>query len=128
MDNSANNKYICIRNAGVTKNNNNYIFDFVNDTPGDIIHLTTKSLTKTKFKNNIYWIGYEFEPGVSSQERKEFIDYIKGTETKKISEPDLRHFIEFSLQRNKVFDTYDIDCVVSPRSNRSELVQKISFL
>ena len=125
MDNSTDNKHICIRNAGVTKNNNDYIFDFVNDTSGDIIHLATKSITKTRFKNNIYWFGYEFEQGVSSQERKEFIDYIKGIGTKKIPEHDLRHFIEFSLIRNKVFDAYDIDCVVSPRSNRSELVQKI---
>ena len=53
MDNSTDNKHICIRNVGVTKNNNDYIFDFVNDTPGDIIHLATKSITKTRFKNNI---------------------------------------------------------------------------
>ena len=69
--------------------------------------------------------GYEFVENAESKDRAKFIEYLKGTGEHKISDVDLRKFIEFSLSKNDFFNSYQIDCVIYPVSERSQLVKKI---
>lgn len=114
-----------IKISGVLFKNNEFKFNFFNDSDQDIIRLASYKLNCTKFRNNVYWFGYRFEENVSSSQRAAFINYIKGL-SGNISEKDLRQFIELPLfSLKKQFSTYNIDCFVYPRSQRSQLVNKM---
>ena len=116
---------LLIKKAGIVFENNNFKFNFENDSDNDIIKLAAYKLNCTNFKNNVYWFGYKFEDNVSSSQRTSFINYIKGI-SGNIPEKDLRRFIELPLFSLKgQFNTYNIDCFVYPCSQRSQLVNKM---
>ena len=110
---------------GVRKTSNgNFQFDYSLNLPTDIIDVTSKQLYKDTFLNNIYWFGYEFKETTSSKDRTSFIHYIKGLTEPKISEEELRKFIQYPLKElNNYINQYQIDCFLYPKSNRSNLVQ-----
>lgn len=101
-----------------------FIFDYSVNLPTDIIDITSKHLYTDNFQNNVYWFGYEFKDTVSSKDRTEFIHYIKGLTEPKIEEEQLRKFVKYPLTELRQYvNQYHIDCFISPRSNRSNLVQ-----
>lgn len=110
---------------GIRKNKDgNYEFDYSFNLPTDIIDITSQRIYKDIFQNNIYWFGYQFNNSCSRKDRTEFINYIKGLTEPKITEEELRKFIQYPLvELNKYINQYKIDCFISPRSNRSNLVQ-----
>lgn len=92
---------IAQKKAGVRKcENGNFKFDFTQDSSEDIIYFSAYSIQKTTFKNNVYMFGYEFVENAESKDRAQFIEYLKGMGEHKISDVDLREFIEFSLSKN----------------------------
>ncbi len=113
--------------AGVQRHDEEYVFDFDNDYPEDIIHLANKSVYSGKYKTHKYYFGYEFNPDISSKVRTQFINHIKQTnDGQKISDFTLRRFVEQPLNSlNDVVNLYDIDAFVYPISGRSKLVNEI---
>lgn len=100
--------------------------DYSLNLPTDIINIYSNHLYTSSFGNNIYWFGYRFNEEISSKTRSEFINYIKGLTTPKITEQELDKFIIYPLKElNKYINQYHIDCFISPRSGRSALVQKM---
>lgn len=117
-------KKIC-KTSRVSFIQNEFIFNFNNDSNNDIIKLSSYQLKCSEFKNNVYWFGYEFEKSATSEQRAKFINYIKGLDGN-VSENDLRKFIELPLfSLNTKFNIYNIDCFVYPCSKRSQLVNKM---
>lgn len=112
--------------SGVRRESDGYVFDYTVDLPNDIIDIVPPQIYKTSVRNHIYWFGYQFKPTASSKQRTEFIHYIKGLGADKISDHELTQFIELPLgELHKQIDMYNIDCVVYPISNRSQLVNKM---
>ena len=115
-----------IKYSGITVDEKEIRFDFQNDSDNDIIKLASYKLNCSKFKNNVYWFGYQFERGTTSKQRTDFINYIKGIGEKKISDTVLRKFIELPMTAlSSKINTYHIDAFVYPVSGRSPLVQKM---
>lgn len=101
--------------------------DYKLDLPEDLISLVPPTIYQSSIFGNAYYFGYKFKD-VNSLDRTKFINYIKGLDKdNKISAEELRVFIERPLVLfDKKFDLYNkIDCIVYPRSNRSELVSSI---
>lgn len=111
---------------GIYKSDNTYAFNFEHDDITDIISLAGTKLYKSNIGDNIYWFGYKFNDSVNRKERSNFIDWIKGLLDNKPTEQQYEQIISRPLNllyRENVIP--DIDLVVSPRSERSELVSKI---
>ena len=115
-----------IKYSGITVDEKEIRFDFQNDSDNDIIKLASYKLNCSKFKNNVYWFGYQFEKSATSKQRTDFINYIKGIGGKKIPDTVLRKFIELPMTAlSSKINTYHIDAFVYPVSGRSPLVQKM---
>lgn len=113
-------------NEGVRYNNGDFVFDYTYNMPDDIIDIVPPQLYRTTINNKVYWFGYKFKDKVTSKQRTEFIEYIKGTGKKKISDSELRKFIELPLgELDKKINIYTLDCLVCPGSKRSDLVKKM---
>lgn len=111
---------------GIRKENNRYVFDYETDIPNDIVNLTGVKIYKSSLQGSIYYFGYEFTKNSSRKERSDFINYIKGLSDEVISKEELDRFISKPLvEFNKEINLNDIDLVIYPRSERSELVQNI---
>lgn len=106
--------------------NNDFIFDYDYDLPSDLIDIIPPQLYQSNFNNHVYWFGYKFNNEVDSKQRTAFINYIKGLSKEKISDFELKRFIEMPLNElNKQINLYAIDAFVHPVSNRSSLVKKM---
>ncbi len=117
---------INLKYSGVTVSEDDIRFDFEKDSDNDIIRLAGYRLHGTSLGNNIYWFGYEFEKTASFRQRTDFINYIKGTGDRKISDAVLRKFIEVPMAAlSAKINTYRIDTFVYPASGRSQLVSKM---
>lgn len=111
---------------GVRPDDGDYIFDFRYNLPQDIIELTPPQLYTSAINSRIYWFGYMFGDPVSSEQRTDFINYIKGIGENKIKDYELTQFIEIPLgQLHKEINISNLDCFVYPASGRSKLVSKM---
>ena len=102
------------------------MFHFFNDYSEDIIDLSISKIPyETKRFNKVYWFAYKFNDNVSSKERTDFINYLKGvSKENNISDRDLRKLIEYPLEKiSDLINLYDIDLFAYPLSNRSNLVK-----
>lgn len=120
--------YIRKRNieAGIREQKEGYVFDYTYNYPSDIVNLVSPQLYRSTHGNRVYWFGYEFNPGVSSYQRKRFIDYVKGVGDRSMPDEQLEKFIQLPLKElNSIVNTYHIDCFVYPKSGRSPLVSKM---
>lgn len=113
-------------NSGIQYDDGDYVIDYVQNHDNDLITIQPPQLYRKEFRNRIYWFGYQFNSDVSSKQRTEFINYIKGLGDKTISDADLTTLIELPLNElSKRINMYDIDCFAYPLSGRSNLVKKI---
>lgn len=113
---------------GITYNSDTDEFDikFNGDSETDIIHLTPPTIYKSDFLDNTYYFGYKFADNCSSMLRSKFIHWIKGLTEKHPSDYQYRELIAKPLKLlDKEIGLRDIKMFVYPRSNRSELVQKM---
>lgn len=118
-----------IINEGVrpTANGEGFIIDYKLDLPEDLISLQPPKLYQSNIFGAAYYFGYKFNP-TNSLQRTKFISYVKGLDPEnKITEEELRLFIEKPLILfDEQFDLYNgVDCIVYPKSNRSNLVSSI---
>lgn len=112
--------------AGIRAEGNSYFFDYTYNYPTDIVNLVSPQLYKSSHGNRVYWFGYEFNPEISSAQRRKFIDYVKGIGEETMSEGQLEKFIQMPLEELKsIVSTYHIDCFIYPLSGRSQLVSKM---
>ena len=113
-------------NEGIRKTDKGYVIDFNHNNVDDIIEIVTPQLYSSSILDNTYWFGYKFKDEVSSKERAEFLKWIKGLSEDKPNERQLIKLIARSLNSlNKVTPLSSIKCVIYPRSQRSELTNKI---
>ena len=112
--------------SGVTRNNDEYVFDFDKDRVNDIVSLAVERLSTSMFRGNVYWFGYTFNPNTSSKERTKFIHTLKGLGEGLIEETDMSRFIEMPVERlNEVHRLSSFDFFVYPVSGRSPLVSNM---
>lgn len=112
--------------SGVTRSNDEYVFDFDRDKVNDIVSLAVEKLNTSMFRGNVYWFGYTFSPEVSSKERTQFIHTLKGLNGSSINETDMSRFIEMPVERlNEVHRLSSFDFFVYPVSGRSPLVSNM---
>lgn len=112
--------------SGVARNNDEYVFDFDRDKVNDIVSLAVEKLNTSMFRGNVYWFGYVFNSEVSSKERTQFIQTLKGLNGSSISEADMSRFIELPVERlNEVHKLSSFDFFVYPVSGRSLLVSNM---
>ena len=64
--------------GGVRPDDGDYVFDYLYNLPDDIIEISPPQLFRSSIRNHIYWFGYMFKDSVSSKQRTDFINYIKG--------------------------------------------------
>ena len=111
---------------GVRPDDGDYVFDYLYNLPDDIIEISPPQLFRSSIRNHFYWFGYMFKDSVSSKQRTDFINYIKGIGDHTISDHELTQFIELPLaELDKRISMYDLDCFVYPVSKRSKLVSKM---
>lgn len=115
-----------IKYSGISIKDHDFQFDFDKDTAFDIIKLVSYELQCSKFKNNVYWLGYQFEPNASSRERTTFINALKGINSESLSEREFRHFVELPMNSLSCkVNSYKITNFVYPLSGRSQLVSRM---
>lgn len=113
-------------NEGIREVEGRYIFDYEKDEYRDLINLRGPEIYKDKIFNNVYWFGYKFNEDVSRKERSEFINYLKDLLDIKPSNKELERFINKPLiELHKVENITSIDCIIHPRSERSDLTNRI---
>lgn len=111
---------------GVRPDDGDYVFDYLYNLPDDMIEISPPQLFRSSIRNHIYWFGYMFKDSVSSKQRTDFINYIKGIGDHTISDYELTQFIELPLgELDKRISMYDLDCFVYPVSKRNKLVSKM---
>lgn len=111
---------------GVRPDDGDYVFDYLYNLPDDMIEISPPQLFHSSIRNHIYWFGYMFKDSVSSKQRTDFINYIKGIGDHTISDYELTQFIELPLgELDKKISMYDLDCFVYPVSRRNKLVSKM---
>ena len=109
--------------SGVSFNDDSYEFDYENDSLNDIVSLKSYRIKSSTFRGDVYWFGYEFNPGVSSKERTKFIHALKGLSNINIPYNDLQAFIEKPIvELNRVHRLGLFDFFAYPVSGRSPLV------
>jgi hypothetical protein len=112
--------------GGVRPDDGDYVFDYLYDLPTDIINICPPQIYRSSIRNHIYWFGYRFNDSVSSKQRTQFINYIKGIGDHVIKDYELTQFINLPLgELDKRIGMYNVDCLVYPISNRSKLVTKM---
>jgi len=124
-------KYESYSGVRVDRSTGDFIIDFDNDFPDDIIHFSVGKyeINQAQFKGKSYYFGYKFNADIDSKTRKAFIEYIKGISDRKIDPHTLRQLIEMplaSLFKKLHFNLADTDALVYPLSNRSQLVREIT--
>ena len=111
---------------GISSNGDTYQFDFDTDKPEDLIELTGPELYQSSINDNVYWFGYKFKDNISSKTKSDFIHWIKGlTDNKPTSK---QYEIIISRPFNRLCNQSEVDdisLIVSPRSERSQLVTRI---
>lgn len=104
----------------------NYVADYTYNLPYDIIDIVPPQLYKSAHLGDVYWFGYKFNPDVPSNDRTQFINYIKQIGPNKITDAELVKLIQLPLNElNKQINLYDISSFVYPLSGRSNLVSKM---
>ena len=104
----------------------NYVFDYTVSYPKDILILQPPQPVASTHGDNVYWFGYSFRPEVSSPDREQFINYIKGLSDPSITDKELERLLVMPLRAlDQMINRYAIDCFVYPLSGRSELVTKM---
>lgn len=104
----------------------NYYMDYSNNLPEDLIDFVTPQMYRSDIANNVYWFGYEFNSDVSSSDKTNFIQTIKGLSDVRLSDSDFERFLEIPLSLlNDSINTYHIDAFAYPLSGRSKLVEKM---
>ena len=111
---------------GISKDDDDDIFDEDSDSVDDIISLTGTKLYDSTIGDNIYWFGYKFNDNVSRKDRKDFADWIKGLAETKPTQQQYEQIISRPINQLYIDNgVEDIGLIVSPRSNRSDLVQRM---
>lgn len=112
--------------AGVRKSDDKFYIDYTYNAPEDIIHIVEPQLYASIHDNDIYYFGYIFNDDVSSKDRTEFIHSVKQIGDNPLTDSQLEQFIKRPLKYlNAKVNIYTIDCIIYPRSNRSQLVSKM---
>lgn len=112
-------------NEGVTYTNGKFNFDFGNNTPCDIINFTNLMCYKTNIRGDVYFYGYAFRKDISSSLRSNFIHALKMYE-KEISEEDRKKFINEAIGKFLASTRLShIDCIIYPRSERTDINHRI---
>ena len=109
---------------GLTKNKDEFIFDFDHDDQHDIIKLKPGKLKSTEFEGSVFLYQYEFESNASSTVRSSFFDYFRFGKAFTDSS-DKRKFLEFAT--SNLYNSIRIsefDAIVFPQS-RSIVNQEI---
>lgn len=113
-------------NEGIRRTDKGYIFDFEYNDVNDIIEAINPQLYTSSILDNVYWFGYKFKDEIDSKERAEFLRWIKGLSANKPTKEQVTQLIARSLHvLNKTTPLSSIECVVYPRSQRSELTTTI---
>lgn len=112
--------------GGVRVDNGLYYIDYRYNAPEDIIDIVKPQLYMSIQSNVAYTFGYKFNDNASSRERTEFIHSVKQIGDNPLTDNQLDQFIKRPMAwLNEIINTYKIDCMVYPNSNRSPLVSKI---
>lgn len=111
-----------ITNEGISIVNDEVTMNINADSSNDILNLLEVDIYKTEFLGNIYYFGYRFKDSASRKDRTTIIKWLKGLSTNSIDNKSLQQFIQKPLLAlNKQINLMNIDAILYPRSNRSNL-------
>ena len=114
---------------GIIKKDSEFEINMLSDTEADIIATTETDIYTSNFKDNVYYFGYKFKPECPSTTRSAFIKWLKAKTFDNIT-PELESFIIKPLKvlYKEKLNNNNIDAIIAPRSNRSELVRIIKSI
>lgn len=109
------------------KDNDTFDFDFSSQDINDILLVSNVGVFKSNISDSVYWFGYKFNENIDSKLRTKFIDWLKGlVPNDRPKSSDLYKFIDKPLAcLNKEYPLVLFDAFVYPKSNRSELVNRV---
>lgn len=115
-----------ILNDGISIENDNIILNTNNDLDTDIIHIMHPEIYKSEFIGNTYHFGYRFEDSTSRKHRSMVIKWLKGLGSNTIDNKSLQKLVRKPLlELGKQEDLFSFDCLLYPRSSRSNLTKII---
>lgn len=106
---------------------NSFSFDFNSKNLNDILLVSEAGVYKSSINDKIYWFGYKFNNIIDSKLRTKFINWIKGlVPDNRPKSSELYQFIDGPISKlDKIKPIVEFNAFVFPRSNRSELVNRI---
>lgn len=109
------------------KINDTFNFDFNSTNLNDIVNVAEAGVYTSNIGGDTYWFGYKFNQNIDSSIRTKFIHWIKGLITEdRPKTSELFKFIDRPIAKlNSKLPLVTFDALVYPRSNRSELVNRM---
>lgn len=96
------------------------------DNPNDIMNTIEPSIYKSEFSGNIYYFGYTFKDTASRKDRTTVIHWLKNIGQIGIERNALIRLIDKTLLYfDRAVNISDFDCLIYPRSGRSEITKII---
>ena len=115
-----------ILNDGISIINDEIVVDFDHDAETDILNILQPEIYKSEFLGNIYYFGYKFKDNASRHDRTIVLKWLKNLDNNGVDNKSLRRFIDKPiLYLNKCINVTNLNAVIYPRSNRSNLTKSI---
>ena len=113
-------------NDGISIQDGNIILDTDRDTENDIMNYVYPDIYESNFANNCYYFGYRFNDNTNKHDRTTILHWLKNIDGNGIDNKSLQRFIDKPLLHlNKCINLMNIDGIIYPRSNRSNLTKSI---
>ena len=115
-----------ILNDGISIINDKIVIDFDHDAETDILNILQPEIYKSEFLGNIYYFGYIFKDNASRHDRTIILKWLKNLDNNGIDNKSLRRLIDKPiLYLNKCINVTNLNAIIYPRSNRSNLTKSI---
>lgn len=109
------------------RGSDSFSFDFNSSNLDDILLVSEAGVYKSSINDKVYWFGYKFNDNIDSKLRTKFINWVKGLVPEgRPKSSELYQFIDKPISKlDKMKPIVEFDAFVFPKSNRSELVNRI---
>lgn len=114
-------------NEGISYDGNKFNVSFFHNESSDIVCVAISFIHQSRFDGKTYFFGYEFNKDVSLTMRTKFLPWIKGLDKDNMpNEFTIETMVSIPIDAlNRAINLGSIDCVLTPRSNRSDLTKII---